>query len=159
MTGATLPGNKYPTQPTFNAQSLALIGYLPKPVPSVDINNCGLVSYAIPSVQSDNQFVTRVDYTINARNNLFGRYFIDGYQSPAFYSPTNILITTQSGNIERVQSFTLGEAFTISSRTVNSAHVTILRRVNNRGYCAQRHQRRYARRQYLSVRAQRLATG
>jgi hypothetical protein len=35
-----------------------------------------------------------------------------------------------------VQSFTLGEAFTISSRTVNSAHVTILRRVNNRGYAA-----------------------
>jgi hypothetical protein len=134
LTGATLPGNKYPTQPTFNAQSLALMGYLPKPVPSVDINNCGLVSYAIPSVQSDNQFVTRVDWTISARNNLFGRYFIDGYQAPAFYSPTNILITTQSGNIERVQSFTLGEAFTISSTTVNSAHATILRRVNNRGY-------------------------
>jgi len=134
LTGATLVGNKYASQPTYNAQSLALLAYLPKPVPSVDINNCGLVSYAIPSIQSDNQFVTRVDWTISARNNLFGRYFIDGYQAPAFYSPTNILITTQSGNIERVQSFTLGEAFTISSRTVNSAHVTILRRVNNRGY-------------------------
>lgn len=33
-----------------------------------------------------------------------------------------------------MQSFTLGEAFTISSTTVNSAHATILRRVNNRGY-------------------------
>jgi hypothetical protein len=137
LTGATLAGNKYPTKPTYNPQSIALLAYLPVPVPSVDINNCGLVSYAIPSIQSDNQFVTRVDWTISPRNNLFGRYFIDGYQAPAFYSPTNILITTQSGNIERVQSFTLGEAFSISSRTVNSAHVTILRRVNNRGYSSE----------------------
>jgi hypothetical protein len=83
---------------------------------------------------TDNQFVTRVDWNINTRNNLYGRYFIDGYQAPAFFSPTNILITTQSGNVQRVQSFTLGEAFTISSKTVNSAHITLLRRVNNRGY-------------------------
>ncbi len=82
------------------------------------------------------QFVTRVDWTINAKNNLYGRYFIDGYQAPAFYSPTNILITTQSGNLQRVQTFTLGEAFTISNRTVNTAHLTIMRRRNNRGYAA-----------------------
>jgi hypothetical protein len=134
VTGAILVGNKYASQPKYNPQSLALLKYLPTPVPSVDTLGCGLVSYAIPSVKSDNQFVTRVDWTINAKNNLFGRYFIDGYQQPAFFSPTNILITTQSGNIERVQSFTLGEAYSISSRTVNSAHVTILRRSNNRGY-------------------------
>jgi hypothetical protein len=134
LTGVKLVGNKYPSQPTYNPQSLALLKYLPPIVPSVDVNNCGLVSYAIPLAQSDNQFVTRVDWTINAKNNLYGRYFIDGFQQPAYFSPTNILITTQSGNIQRVQSFTLGEAFTISSRTVNSAHVTILRRSNNRGY-------------------------
>jgi hypothetical protein len=77
--------------------------------------HCGLVSYAIPSETSDNEFVTRVDYTINQKNNLYGRYFIDGYQAPAFFSPTNILITTQSGNIERTQSFTLGWIDAISS--------------------------------------------
>ncbi len=134
LTGATLVGDKYPNQPTYNAQALALEKYLPAINPSVDTQGCGLVSYSIPSKQSDNQFVTRVDYTINAKNNLYGRYFIDGYQSPAFFSPTNILITTQSGNIQRVQSFTLGEAFTISSKTVNTAHVTLLRRRNDRGY-------------------------
>ncbi len=134
LTGATLVGNKYPGPPTFNPQSLALMKYLPVPIPTVDTQGCGLVSYAIPSKTSDNQFVTRVDWTINQRNNLFGRYFIDGYQSPAFFDPANILITTQSGNVERVQSFTLGEAFTISPRTVNSFHATILRRTNNRGY-------------------------
>jgi hypothetical protein len=136
LTGVALPGNKYATQPTYNAQSLNLLKYLPTIDPAVDTQGCGLVSYAIPSKTSDNQFVTRVDYTINGRNNLYARYFIDGYQAPAFYSPTNILITTQSGNLQRVQTFTMGEAFTINSKMVNTAHITVMRRRNNRGYAS-----------------------
>ena len=136
LTGASLQGDKYTSAPSYNAQALALEKYLPAINPAVDTQGCGLVSYSIPSQTYDNQFVTRVDYTINPKNNLYGRYFIDGYQAPAFYSPTNILITTQSGNQERVQSFTLGEAYTISPNLVNAAHVTVLRRLNNRGYAA-----------------------
>jgi len=134
ITGAALPGNKYATPPTFSAQGLALVKYLPKIDPALDPNNCGLVKYAIPLLKSDNEFVTRVDYTINAKHNLYGRYFIDGYQAPAFFSPTNILITTQSGNVQRVQTFTLGESYAISSKLVNSFHVTVMRRRNDRGY-------------------------
>jgi hypothetical protein len=136
LTGMKLPGNKYAAPPTYNAQSLNLLKYLPAIDPAVDTQGCGLVSYAIPSKTSDNQFVTRVDYTINGRNNLYARYFIDGYQAPAFYSPTNILITTQSGNLQRVQTFTMGEAFTINSKMVNTAHITVMRRRNNRGYAS-----------------------
>jgi hypothetical protein len=136
LTGAALPGNKYPTSPTYNAQALKLLSYLPKIDPAIDTGNCGLVKYAIPLENSDNQFVTRVDYTINSKNNLYARYFIDGYQLPAFFSPTNILVTTQSGNSQRVQTFTLGEAYTISPRAVNTFHVSLLRRRNNRGYAA-----------------------
>jgi hypothetical protein len=136
LTGAKLAGNKYPTQPSYNPQALKLLSYLPKIDPAIDTGNCGLVKYAIPLQTSDNQFVTRVDWTINPKNNLYGRYFLDGYQAPAFFSPTNILITTQSGNSQRVQSFTLGEAYTINARMVNTAHVTLLRRRNNRGYAS-----------------------
>jgi hypothetical protein len=136
LTGAKLINNKYPSPPKYNAQALALLNYLPKIDPNIDTNNCGLVKYAIPLQTSDNQFVTRVDYTINSKNNLYARYFLDGYQLPAFYSPTNILITTQSGNSQRVQTFTLGEAYTISPRAVNTFHVSLLRRRNNRGYAA-----------------------
>jgi hypothetical protein len=134
LTGAILPGNKYSTAPAYNAQALALLKYLPQINPAYDTGNCGFVAYAIPSQVSDNQFVTRVDYTINTKNHLYGRYFIDGYQAPAFFFPTNILVTTASGNSERVQSFTLGEDYAISNNLVNSAHVTILRRRNNRGF-------------------------
>jgi hypothetical protein len=136
LTGATIPGDKYASPPTYAAPSLALEKYLPKISSAVDINNCGLVSYSIPSETFDNEFVTRVDYNINQKNALYGRYFIDGYQAPAFFSPNNILITTQSGNIERTQSFTLGWIDTFTPNTVNAAHATVLRRVDNRGYNA-----------------------
>ncbi|MGH9607648.1 MAG: carboxypeptidase regulatory-like domain-containing protein [Terracidiphilus sp.] len=134
LTGATLPGDIYPSPPTYNAQALALEKYLPAIDPAVDTQGCGLVSYSIPSETFDNQFVTRVDYTVGPKQNIYGRYLVDGYQAPAFFSPTNILITTQSGNTERVQSFVLGDAYTFSPNLVNAAHITVLRRVDNRGY-------------------------
>jgi hypothetical protein len=129
LTGTQLSGYKYASTPTFNAASLALTKYLP-----TTSDSCGKVSYAIPLQQTDNEFVTRVDYNINARHNFYARYFIDGYQAPAFYSPTNILITTQSGNWQRTQSFTAAENWNVATNLVNSAHVTVMRRRNNRGY-------------------------
>lgn len=134
LTGATLPGDVYTITPTYDAASLALMKYLPAIDPAVDTQGCGLVKYSIPSLQHDNQFVTRVDWTVSPKQNLYWRYLIDGYQAPAFFDPHNILVTTQSGNIQRVQSFTLGDAYTFSSNLVNAAHVTILRRRNDRGY-------------------------
>lgn len=134
LTGTTLPGDIYPSQPTYNAQALALQKMLPAIDPSIDTSNCGVVKYSIPLQTFDNQFVTRVDWTIGPKHNVYGRYMIDGYQQPAFFYPNNILVTTQSGNIERVQSFVLGDAYTFTNNLVNSAHITVLRRVDNRGY-------------------------
>jgi hypothetical protein len=133
LTGALIPGDKYATTPTWNAQALALQKYLPAIVPSVDPNNCGVVNVVVPSEIFDKQFVTRVDYTVNAKNHLYGRYLLDGYQAPSFFSPTDILLATPApGNYERVQTATIGEDFTINSNTVNSAHVTVTRRVDVR---------------------------
>jgi hypothetical protein len=133
LTGALIPGDKYTTVPTWSPQALALQKYLPAIVPANDPNNCGVVSYAVPSQVYDKQFVTRIDYRLGAKNNLYGRYLLDGYQAPSFFSPTNILLATPApGNYERVQTATIGEDFTISSRTINSAHVTVTRRVDVR---------------------------
>src|SRR6202034_4085615 len=134
LTGTKLTGNQYATAPTYNASALALQAYLPAINPALDPNNCGFVFYAIPYLLTDNQFVSRVDWSISPKQNLYGRYFVDGYQFPAYFDPHNILITTQSGNIERVQTFTLGDAYTFTPKIVNAAHISILRRVNNRGY-------------------------
>ena len=130
LTGVPLVNNQI-NPALFSPQALALVKYLP-----VSTDPAGFISYQIPSQVSDNQFVTRVDYTINPKNTLYGRYFIDGYQSPPFFFPSNILVTSQSGNFQRVQSGTLGEDYAISSKLVNSAHVTLSRRRNNRGFAS-----------------------
>ncbi|MDQ2834920.1 MAG: TonB-dependent receptor [Acidobacteriota bacterium] len=142
ITGVALPGNKYnqpggPALPQWNASALALIKQLPQINPALDPNNCGHVSYAIPSIQTDNEFDTRVDYTINSKNNMYVRYFLDSQQIPSFYSPTNILVTSQSGNPEiRWQSITIGENYVIRSNLVNSLHLTATRRQLSRGFNA-----------------------
>ncbi|HEX5283518.1 MAG TPA: carboxypeptidase-like regulatory domain-containing protein [Bryocella sp.] len=132
LTGNPIPGNKYATTPTWNASALAIYKLLPKPTDEA----CGTYVYTVPTITRDNQFVTRVDWSISSKHNFFGRYFIDGYQQPAVYNPANILVTTQSGNLERFQSLTFGENWTVSSRTVNSAHITFSRIKNNRGYAS-----------------------
>ena len=133
ITGVPLKGNKYASTPTYNAQALALQKYFPAINPAVDTTNQGLVKFGIPTDQFDNEFVTRVDYTVNQKNNIFGRYFLDSYQAPSFYQPNNILITYLApGNYERVQTATMGWARTFSSSLVNDFHITGTKRVDLR---------------------------
>jgi hypothetical protein len=136
LTGNIVPNNIYTTTPTWNPVSLALYKYLPKIVPLPDgSDQCGHVLYAIPNQNFDKQFITRMDYKIGLNDNLYGRYLLDSYQLPSFFFPTNILVTTQSGNPEqRVQTGTIGEDHLFSSNLVNSAHIALLRRLNHRGY-------------------------
>ncbi len=128
LTGALLTSNHISTS-YFSPTALALAKYLP--ISGAD--QCGQVHYSIPSLQTENQFVTREDWTINAKHSFYARYFLDGYVIPAYFSPTNILITSTAGNDERVQTLTFGETWTINSKTVNLFHATGMRRRDNRG--------------------------
>jgi hypothetical protein len=137
LTGAAIPGNKYATQPTFNAQALALFKYFPSSATSPDASFydpvCGKVQFSIPTQFFDNQFVTREDWTINSKNNFYARYMIDGYQAPSFFSNNDILITYQApGNYERVQTVTAGLATTLTANLINNLHVSGTKRVDIR---------------------------
>jgi hypothetical protein len=130
QTGAVLPDDKIDPS-YFSATSLALMKFLPQ-----TSDPCGLVSYAIPNNQTENQFVTRIDATLSPKNNLYGRYFLDDYQRPAFFSPSNALVTTNPGNLERVQSLVVSDNHAFSAQTVNSLHLTASRRRDNRAPAA-----------------------
>src|SRR5216683_834441 len=82
---------------------------------------------------TEEQYVGRVDYTLNANHSIFGRYFLANYKLPAYFSPTNVLVTTVAGNDERVQNFTLGYTFIVTPKLVNTFHGTYARRRDNRG--------------------------
>ena len=74
-----------------------------------------------------------MDLTLSSNHNLYGRYFLTDYSLPAYYSATNLLLTTTAGNDERVQTLTLGDTFIVSPKLVNTFHGTYSRRRNNRG--------------------------
>jgi Carboxypeptidase regulatory-like domain len=144
ITGQLLPGNKYNNAfgpypavplPSWNHSALGLIAQLPKVNPALDPGNCGLVYYAIPNLSYDSQFDTRVDYTIGKKDNFYARYFLDSNQIPSFYSPTNILVTSQSGNPEiRWQTITIGENHVFTPNFINTLHLTAVRRQLSRGF-------------------------
>jgi hypothetical protein len=129
-TGQTFANNQVPPS-LYNPASLALMKYLP-----VSSDPCGKVVYGIPTTGDEDQGIIRLDYTFSPRQQLYGRYFIVDYRNPAVFDSKNILVTTNPGNLERAQAFTLGDTWTLSPNLVNSAHATITRRRDDRGPAA-----------------------
>ena len=128
ITGVKTPRGAVGTA-NYSPAALALVKYLPTNL----ADQYGSVSVALPANFNEQQYLGRIDYTINAKHSLFGTYFFAGYQQPAYYSPTNLLLTTTAGNDERVQHFTLGETFIVTPKLVNTFHGTYARRRDNRG--------------------------
>jgi hypothetical protein len=147
LTGIALVNNNYTGTTgvtwTPDPKAKALASLFPTAATCTAANYCssynsttGALLYGIPVDFTENQFITRVDATINAKHSLYGRYFLDGYNLPAYYSPTNVLVTANAGNNERAQGFTLGETYIISDKIVNSFHATVTRRRDDRGSAA-----------------------
>jgi hypothetical protein len=126
-TGLPLP-NAHISPTLFDPVSVALAKYLPQ-----TSDPCGKVSYGIPVQSNESQIVGRVDWIINTKHSLYGRYFVDDYTLKAFFDPHDILVTSVTGNVERATTFVLGDTYTLSPTAVNSFHATLGRRSNNRG--------------------------
>jgi hypothetical protein len=126
-TGNPLPNDQIATS-RFDPAAVALAKYLPH-----SASPCGQVTYGIPVQSNESQYVSRVDWIINPKHTLYGRYFVDNYTLAAFFDPHDILVTSVSGNVERAQTFVLGENWTINPATVNSLHLTFGRRTDDRG--------------------------
>src|SRR5437660_95894 len=126
---APFSGNQ--TNPaSFDPVSLKVFsaGYVP-----LSTDPCGLLNYALPAIDTENQEIGRVDYVFSNKHNLYGRYFIDGFQAPPPFDIHNLILTQTPGNWERAQSLTIGDNYSISRNLVNSFHVTASRRRDNRG--------------------------
>lgn len=126
-TGLPLPGQKI-SPSRFDPASLGLAKYLPQTA-----DPCGKVSYGIPVQSDESQYVGRVDWIINTKHSLYGRYFLDNYTLASFFNPHDILVTSTTGNAESAQTLVVGDTYTFSPSTVNSVHLTFGRRTNDRG--------------------------
>ena len=112
----------------YDPAALALVRYLP-----TTTNPCGQVTYSTPSIQDEDQGVGRLDWVQSAKNTAFVRLFATHYNAPAFYDPTNVLITSSPGNQEAVYAGTIGDTYTFSPTVLNSFHATFTRRTDYRG--------------------------
>jgi hypothetical protein len=127
-TGNPFPGNVIPTT-RFDPAAVKLLSFIP-----ISSDPCGTIVYGQLANNPDWQAIGKIDYTINAKHTLTGRYYIYDYTAQAFFDGKNALTTGPNpGNKDRSNTVTLGETYVISPTTVNAFHVTANRRADNRG--------------------------
>lgn len=96
---------------------------------------CGAFSYAVSSIDNEDQAVGRIDWARSQKQSLYFRYLLDDYRHPAPFDAQNLAVTgpsTSVGNLERAQGFSLGDVFTVNSALTNAFHFSFARRRNNR---------------------------
>jgi len=128
-TGAPF-ANDFVSPTRYNQQALNLLKYVPR-----TSDPCGRITYAIPQPQREDQYMGRVDWNQSAKNNLFGRYFYADYKSPAAFD-NNFLLTTQRGVLDRAQSVTLGDTYSVTPSILNTVHLGWTRLAITRGPAA-----------------------
>lgn len=116
--GAPYVNNVLP-QSLISPQALAIAKLLPQPNNPDD--PCGKTTYGAVTQINQHQVLGRVDYQINDKQSLFGRYMATTYFEPPAYSLTkDILASTQGGLNDLAQSATIGHTYLISSNTINA---------------------------------------
>jgi Carboxypeptidase regulatory-like domain/TonB dependent receptor len=125
---------------TFSPVSVAIMksGKLP-----VATDPCGRVQFGIKPVTNEDLTIDKVDYQINEKHSLFGRYELAHLIDPSGYQPGNLLTTGSANNgpyttypvvnLWQTQSFTLGDTYLISNNMVSSFRAAVLRPTNSRG--------------------------
>jgi outer membrane receptor protein involved in Fe transport len=103
--------------------------YLPT---TATTNAAGLVTYAVPAPQDENQWIGRLDYTATQRHNLFARYFMTNYYQKAIFNG-NLLNSINPGLKDRGKYLTLGDNFIVTPSITNALRLTLSRLAIARG--------------------------
>ena len=119
------PMNQIPTS-QFNPSAIALFKYIP-----LATNPSGQLVYGLPLPQNEDQYIGRIDWTATAKQTVFGRYYLTHFKQPGIFD--NNLLNTQNQVLDdRVQSFTLGHTYTLTSSLVSSFHLGWTRNIVSR---------------------------
>jgi hypothetical protein len=125
--GIPYAGNLIPPT-TFDLAAMKLASqYLP-----VSSNPCGSIQYGYLADNPDDQWIGRVDYIINDKHSMFGRYYLYDYLGEVLFDGTNALTTGTSGNKDRAETVTYGDSYALSPTKVNAFHATFDRRRDDR---------------------------
>ena len=124
---APFVGNR--VSPTLlSAPAINLVAKLP-----VTTDPCGRITFGVANISDDRQAVAKADYHPTARHSVFGRYLAVNFVSPDPYSlvpnalQTGAVNGASYGQDILAQSAAIGEAYTLSSNTINSFRATFNR--------------------------------
>lgn len=92
----------------------------------------GTVNYYLPSIQTYNEFVGRVDHQFGDNDHLFGRYYYNFFNAPGYYNSSNLL-EYLSYSDTRYQNALISETHTFSSTVVNNLVLNYQREYTLRG--------------------------
>ena len=107
----------------FDPASLKIAQKLPQ-----TSDPCGRFSFIQPLHDNEYQLPFKIDYQLNPKNSLFGRYIRTTFnQLPPYNIEKDILATTTGGRDNLAQSLTIGDTYLVSASTVNSARLVFNR--------------------------------
>ena len=88
---------------------------------------CGNVHYGLVNNYDEKLIVGRIDYQINEKHSVFGRYMIGDLKQPSSYDGVSVLSLQNADFTTRDQSIVLGDTYLLGATTVNSFRATFLR--------------------------------
>ena len=113
----------------FSPASVKLASLLP-----TTTDPCGKVFFDRIANSDEDVLTTKVDYTINNKQSIFGRLLISSYFAPSDYDGLTLLSPTAAASTDRAYSGVFGHSFLLSNNTVNALRVTVNRGAHTKEY-------------------------
>ncbi len=112
--------NVLPTS-LISPQALAMAKYFPTgPEP------CGQVVYGIKANQNENLGLAKIDYQLNSKQSIFGRYFVAHSLIPSSFTGNEISVLN-AGTDDEVNSLVLGHTYIVNANMLNTFRATLNR--------------------------------
>jgi hypothetical protein len=116
----------------FSPASIALANRLP-----ASSDPCGQVFFDRIDDSDEDVFTTKIDYTINNSQSVFGRLLISDYFAPSDYDGKTLLSPTRAASMDGAYSGVFGHQYLLSNNTVNAFRVTVNRGPHTKEYVPQ----------------------
>jgi hypothetical protein len=113
----------------YNSSAVAMLNKVLPGLPTP--NQCGLVTYGVPTHENDYQGTLRIDYQITEKHSIFGR-FLDTATNTADASasttnPLAIYSNAGAGSQNRMYSVVVGDTYLFRPNVVNSFRISTSR--------------------------------
>jgi hypothetical protein len=132
FTGVAYPYNQIPAS-NFDPAAVILEKLFPTATTDASAGKIGnSVNYFKPTIQSYNEYVSRVDHQFGDRDHLFGHYYYNYFLQAGIFDPTNLASYSSYFNT-RVQNALLAETHTFTSNLLNNLVANYQRIVSLRG--------------------------